>query len=224
MKRITQGVPAPRLRNSQISVNMERIILKATATRPQDRYQTAEDMVEDLEAIRGGDGELRDSDPSGILPLTAPLPRTLDKYDVFISYSDEDEKWVKGTLLTRLEEADLRVCIGDRDFEPGVAILINTEDAVECSRKTVIVLTPAWVQSEWAVFQSLLARTADPAGRQARMIPLLLSKCQVPRWIDFLARLDFTEDEDHAAQLQRLIKALKKGPLEALPGSEAGAA
>ena len=32
-------------------------------------------------------------------------------YDVFISYSHHDEEWVTGTLLPRLEEAGLRVCL-----------------------------------------------------------------------------------------------------------------
>jgi hypothetical protein len=37
-------------------------------------------------------------------------------YDVLISYSHDDEEWVVGTLLPRLEEAGLRACIDFRDF------------------------------------------------------------------------------------------------------------
>jgi serine/threonine protein kinase len=48
MKRLTQGVPAPRSRNPQIPDRIESIVLKATASNPEDRYQTAENMVDDL--------------------------------------------------------------------------------------------------------------------------------------------------------------------------------
>jgi hypothetical protein len=40
-------------------------------------------------------------------------------YDVFVSYSHDDEEWVENTLLERLEAAGLRVCIDFRDFAPG---------------------------------------------------------------------------------------------------------
>jgi len=102
-------------------------------------------------------------------------------YDGFISYSHHDKEWVHGWLLPRLEAAGLRVCIDFRDFEPGLPSLINMENAVEHSRKTLIVLTPAWVESEWTAFESLLIQTDDPAGRRARMIPLLLKSCEPPK-------------------------------------------
>jgi hypothetical protein len=38
-------------------------------------------------------------------------------YDVFISYSHADSKWVRGELLPRLEEARLKVMIDCRDFK-----------------------------------------------------------------------------------------------------------
>lgn len=40
-------------------------------------------------------------------------------YDVFLSYSQADAKWVRGELLARLERAKLKVCIDYRDFEAG---------------------------------------------------------------------------------------------------------
>jgi len=40
--------------------------------------------------------------------------------------------------------------------------LVSMERAVEDSRHTLIVLTPAWVESQWTEFESLLAGTADP--------------------------------------------------------------
>jgi serine/threonine protein kinase len=48
VKRLADGVPAPRLRNPQILECIGRIIQKATASNPKDRYQTADEMVEDL--------------------------------------------------------------------------------------------------------------------------------------------------------------------------------
>jgi len=135
------------------------------------------------------------------------------EYDAFISYSHHDEDWVHGWLLPQLEAADLRVCIDFRDFEPGVPSLVNMENAVERSRKTLIVLTPAWVESEWTTFESLLIQTDDPAGRRARMIPLLLKPCKPPKRIAMLTYLDFTQPAEVDFQLKRLMAAIRSEPM-----------
>ena len=51
------------------------------------------------------------------------------EFDVFISYSSRDRKWVKTWLLPRLEKAGLRVCIDYRDFKFGVPSLKNIDSA-----------------------------------------------------------------------------------------------
>jgi hypothetical protein len=128
------------------------------------------------------------------------------KYDVFISYSHTDREWVWDELLPRLEGAGLRVCIDDRDFEIGVPSLINMERAVDSSRHTLIVLTQAWVGSEWTEFESLLAGTADPAARRRKLIPLLLKPCKLPSRIALLTYADFTQRYHHVNQFNRLLK------------------
>jgi len=145
----------------------------------------------------------------GHSPEPAKAPQGEFRYDVFISYSHRDSAWVRSTLLPHLEREDLRVCIADRDFAPGVARLINIENAVERSRKTLIVLTPAWIESEWATFESLLIQTNDPAGRQARMIPLRLKSCTLPKRIAMLTDLDLTKASEVEFQLRRLVLAIR---------------
>jgi hypothetical protein len=130
-------------------------------------------------------------------------------YDVFISYSHADKAWVWGELLPRLDGAGLRVCIDDRDFEIGVSSLVNMERAVDNSRHTLIVLTPAWVESQWAEFESLLASTTDPAGRQRKLIPLMLESCRLPPRIRILTYADLTQSHDHVDQFNRLLAQLQ---------------
>jgi hypothetical protein len=130
------------------------------------------------------------------------------KYDVFISYSHADRVWVWDELLPRLEGAGLRVCIDDRDFKIGVPSLINMERAVDNSRHTLVVLTPAWIQSQWTEFESLLVGTADPAGRRRKLIPLMLKACKLPSRIAMLTYADFTRPLEREAQMIRLVRSL----------------
>jgi hypothetical protein len=131
------------------------------------------------------------------------------EYDVFISYSSADQEWVQSELLPRLTQAGL-TAITERGFEIGAAKLSNRERAVESSRHTLIVLTPAWLESEWASFEALLVQTDDPVGRQRRMIPLLLCPCEPPRHIAMLERIDLTDPSERDAAVVRLLGALSR--------------
>jgi hypothetical protein len=132
------------------------------------------------------------------------------KYDVFISYSHKDEEWVRNVLLPTLEKQGLKVCIDYRDFIAGKPAIINMADASETSRHTLLVLTPRWGKSEWTLYESVLSRTDDPAGLQQRTIPLLLEKCDLPKFISMLSWVDFTNKKHESEAWQNLFKSLDK--------------
>lgn len=128
------------------------------------------------------------------------VEQTEYQYDVFISYSHANWAWVWNELLLNLERAGLKVCVDDRDFKIGPPSLINIERAVDNSRHTLLVLSPAWIQSEWTEFESLLAGTLDPAGRRRKLIPLKFEDCQLPPRIAMLTYADFTRPQEHEHQ------------------------
>jgi hypothetical protein len=140
-----------------------------------------------------------------------------DRYDVFISYSSRDAEWVRGWLLPRLEAAGLNVCIDFRDFDIGAPALDNMELAVERSAKTLIVLTPNWIDSEWTNFEALLTQTQDPAARRRRLVPLMLEKVKLPARIAMLTYADFTTPAKHESEIGRVIAAIKPDAKAAPP-------
>ncbi len=130
-------------------------------------------------------------------------------YDVFISHSHHDVEWVQAWLWPHLESAGLTACVDVRDFQPGAPSATEIERAVLTSRKTVLVLTPAYLAGQWTEFENVMTQTLDPAARQRRMLPLLLQKCELPLRIGMLVYLDFTRAEQHDKQLVRLIAAIR---------------
>lgn len=134
------------------------------------------------------------------------------KYDVFISYSHKDEEWVANILLPRLEKAGLKSCIDFRNFEPGKAALHNMRDAGKRSQCTLLVMTPNWVESEWTLYEGILARTSDPVGLKKRTIPLLLEKCEIPEDISILTYVNFTRPDREALAWRQLLTALGAAP------------
>ncbi len=132
-------------------------------------------------------------------------------FDAFISYSHLDARWVQDWLLPRLEAAPLRVCIDFRDFKPGAPSVTEMERAVLESRKTILILSPAYIASAWTEFENILAQTLDPAARQRRLIPVLLAPVELPLRIRMLTYLDFTQPDRIEFQLARLLAAVRAG-------------
>lgn len=143
------------------------------------------------------------------------------KYDVFISYSHEDEEWADTVLRQTLDNAELKVCIDYRDFEAGKMALFNMQDAAKHCKHVVLVLTRNWLNSEWSLFEALVGGTKDPAGLQKKVIPMLCEDGIQNDINDFIAMrtwVDFTrKDREHIAWKQ-LFTALGK-PNAEIPGS-----
>src|SRR5437667_12022064 len=69
-------------------------------------------------------------------------------YDAFISYSPQDEPWVREFLAPTLQREGCKALLDPRDLDGvlGLPYLRVCELAVDRSRYTVAVLTPAWVE------------------------------------------------------------------------------
>jgi predicted transcriptional regulator len=138
-------------------------------------------------------------------------------YAAFLSYDPTDAAWVEGWLLPRLQNAGLKIATAD-DFVLGRSRLVNVEHMVDDSQHTLCVLSPAWLNNEWSVFDALLSQTADPGGMIQRTIPLRRQPCELPRRIAMLEAADFTGSDDRwDRQLRRVLSALGIAAQPSLP-------
>ncbi|MCP5051813.1 MAG: toll/interleukin-1 receptor domain-containing protein, partial [bacterium] len=128
--------------------------------------------------------------------------------NIFISYSSKDREWVKSWLLPKLEGAGFGTHIDYRDFKIGVPSLNNMERAVDECDKTLLVLTPNWVNSEWTNFESLMLQTDDPTGLTGRIVPLMLEKCKPPKRLAIFTYADFKDEANWESEMSRLISQL----------------
>jgi TIR domain-containing protein len=126
--------------------------------------------------------------------------------DVFISYSHKDQDWVRTVLLDRLEKHGFSVMIDYRDFQTGGFSVEEMQRGVLQSRHLLLVLTPAYISSNWTKFENVMAQTVDPGAVQRKLIPILLQTCNVPLRLSAISYRDLrTDDTD---QWERLFRDL----------------
>ena len=76
------------------------------------------------------------------------------QYHAYVSYNDEsrpDRAWVLDILQPNLEEGPepFKLCIKGRDFIGGQPLFETIPERVEKSRKTILVLTPQFLENNW---------------------------------------------------------------------------
>lgn len=134
--------------------------------------------------------------------------RATGDFDVFVSYSADDEPWVRNWLLPHLEQNGVYAYVDTLHFDIGVPRLQNIERAMQRCPKTLLILTPNWLQSEWQTFEGLLLQTKDPVNVQRRIVPVLLAECELPDRLAMFTCADFTQRSQWEHELIRIVRAM----------------
>lgn len=99
-------------------------------------------------------------------------------FDAFVSYSSKDEAFVAEELAPLLENGDppYKLCLHYRDFPVGAYIADTIVQAVESSRRTIMVLSENFIKSEWCRFEFKSAHHQVLRDRRKRLIVILLGE------------------------------------------------
>ncbi|NXF61651.1 TLR1 protein, partial [Ciccaba nigrolineata] len=101
---------------------------------------------------------------------------TILQFHAFISYSERDSLWVKNELIPNLEKGEgcVQLCQHERNFVPGKSIVENIINCIETSYKSIFVLSPNFVQSEWCHYELYFAHHKLFSGNSNSLILILL--------------------------------------------------
>ncbi|XP_064598580.1 interleukin-18 receptor accessory protein-like [Liolophura sinensis] len=102
------------------------------------------------------------------------------EFDAFISYSSDDEEWVKHILFKRLRNDGYNICVDFKDFTPGMPIAENIMDAIYKSKRTLIVMSEHFLKSMWGQFELQQAHNRAVAKKEDVIILMKLDNCKVP--------------------------------------------
>ncbi|MDN5768094.1 MAG: caspase family protein [Humibacillus sp.] len=146
------------------------------------------------------------------------------RYDAYISYVDQgpDSDWVWSKLLPRLEGAGLKVSVSGSSGDPGVPIVVNAERGIQQARRTVLVLSEAYMADHVADFENVLAQSIGVQEGQYRVIPVLfapMESAQLPGRLSMLTSLDLTRPARVEREFDRLVETVRSP----LPGAQTSA-
>lgn len=96
------------------------------------------------------------------------------QYDAFVSYSHKDEEFIIKHLLPELEKKEkYHLCLHERDWIVGELISKQIVDSVHNSRRTIIVLSKNFLDSDWANMEFKTAYSKSLVDKKNRLIIML---------------------------------------------------
>ena len=142
-------------------------------------------------------------------------------YDLFISYAEADRAWVEGYLIDALDQIGVHWHSED-SFALGVPRLIEFERAIQQSKRTLLVLSPAYLVDTFGQFVDVLVNSYGVETATWPVIPLILQPVALPTRLRQLIALDATGPAAQQAALARLCAELQRpvpgpAPLPACP-------
>ena len=129
------------------------------------------------------------------------------KYDVFLSFADEDRETVERELKEPLEASGYTVCWHHTAFIAGWTILQNMEFHIRCSRMVVVLLSNSFDESKFCQHELNIAFQRMKHKNISCILPVLLEEgCNIPAE---LTRLTYLSVYDNSF-FERLCQAVGK--------------
>lgn len=97
--------------------------------------------------------------------------------DFFVSYTHKDRQWAEWIAFV-LEEAGFTTKIQAWDFRPGSNFVLEMQAAAEKAERTVLVLSPDYLNSKMAAPEWAAAFAKDPQGQDRRIVPVMVRECE----------------------------------------------
>lgn len=134
------------------------------------------------------------------------------EWDFFVSYTQADRAWAEWIAWV-LEEDRHRVLVQAWDFVPGSNWIHGMQEGVAKAARTIAVLSPDYLQSEYGSAEWEAAWAADPGGRQRKLLVARVRECDRPGFLAGVVDVDLfgRPEAETRARLRTMVSSAVTG-------------
>jgi hypothetical protein len=126
--------------------------------------------------------------------------------DFFVSYAQADRAWAEW-IAEELETAGYSTLLQAWDFRPGEDFVHEMQRVVSMARRTIAVLSPAYVSSAFGEAQWRAAFASDPTGEQGLLLPVRVEPVDPPGLLRTRVYVDLVGLDEASARSALLAAA-----------------
>jgi hypothetical protein len=121
------------------------------------------------------------------------------KRDFFVSYNRHDHAWAEW-IASELEEAGKTVWIQAWDFRAGGNFVLDMQRAAAESERTLAVVSPDYLQSEFCQPEWAAAFAKDPSSKERRLLTVRVRPCEMTGLLRPILYIDFVDRSEEEAR------------------------
>lgn len=119
--------------------------------------------------------------------------------DFFISYASADCTWAEWIAYV-LEEEGFQVVIQAWDFRPGSNFVLEMQRAASEADRTIMVLSPDYLKSQFASPEWAAAFARDPQGLARKLLPIMVRPCSPPGLLAPIVHINLSAIDENTAR------------------------
>ena len=119
--------------------------------------------------------------------------------DFFISYNHADQRWAEW-IAWQLEAEGYSTVIQTWDFLAGSNFVLEMDSAAKQATRTIAVLSPDYLTSQFTPAEWAAAFRQDPKGKQGLLLPVRVRPCDVEGLLGQIVYLDLVDRDEVTAR------------------------
>lgn len=143
-------------------------------------------------------------------PLNLPNLEPPLRYHAFVCHCQADISFAK-SLLTDLETQGFKCAFAGRDFLPGELITENIIEAINSSRRVLMVMSKETVKSEWCTFEVILTLEKSVERDRCMFVPVLLPNAtidDIPRSFSHVSCIETKDNPDYLSHITYALSGI----------------
>lgn len=141
--------------------------------------------------------------------------------DFFISFAGINRGWAEW-IAVELERANYTTVVQTFDFRPGTNFVHRMQEAATTAHRTIAVLSPAYLISEFGEAEWGAAFVRDPTGEKRLLLPVRVQPCKPPGLLASRVWVDLVGIDEDVARRRLLAAADEnraRGKTATFPGA-----
>lgn len=124
--------------------------------------------------------------------------------DFFISRNKADREWA-AWIAWQLEAAGYTTVVQDWDFLPGSNFVLEMQRAATDAKRTILVLSPDFLTSEYTAPEWAAAFANDPAATARTLVPVQVRCCKPSGLLSPIVYIDLVDRDESRAREELLL-------------------
>ena len=126
---------------------------------------------------------------------------------VFISHNVNDKPFAR-RLANDLKNHGIEVWIDEAEIKLGDSLIDKISEAINEVDYVAVLLSKYSVSSEWVKREVNVALTHEISGKNVKILPLLLEKCEIPIFLKDRLYADFTAENKYPKGLDLILERI----------------